>query len=484
MKIHCLLADLLLFAVEANEPTTIIVITDRLKCIYGLSQLRLRGHKVILVSDTWPVAVDHRKFIEKGLRWREDIHLTKTDEKQERRHAPKLISPSIDKDTKNPRDGLNSSPDVFPERARSARAPIYLPSPSRLLKRKRHASLDTRAISPTRQRRKDMDANSRALPVPPNTDAVSTKDAKESIISPSPTSQDSEFNPLIVALRKLHKEGMHRIELQELLQPLLKEDPLVFGHARIIGQQRLTKYIRRAQVLGVVSMTVQVIGKSRHKYVRLTEAYIEDEEVAIVSGSGGGRAGLSPFEVDDHDSETSVLVEEEIDESLAAPVAPSSSMPEATSSNPLVISPEHTRPTLVHTLARKGSEKLNLEPTKPSPGKECPEPSEIKSTKPDSLAKQKDTQEPKSSKLIPEKFKVLVNVLRELRKKNVYEINRSKLYERLLQQDKHVFDYLSNISKSFSKMKTHANEASDAGIVNLQVSGKKKVLVQLRSTYW
>lgn len=53
-----------------------MLIANSLECAYGLAQLRLRGHRVIMVSDTWSDALDGREFTGERLRWRGDIHAT------------------------------------------------------------------------------------------------------------------------------------------------------------------------------------------------------------------------------------------------------------------------------------------------------------------------------------------------------------------------------------------------------------------------
>lgn len=742
--------DLLLFAVEANELTTIMLITNSIQYIYGISQLRLRGHKVILVSNTWPEVFDGRECIE-GLRWKEDVHSNESHVDQARRPSPEPMISIIDEDFPNLRDDVILLPNSFPVPFGNVLNPsrtIPPPSPGKL-KRKRNSSTsstipgaypgsdlfsddetdflsmgsvtedvlfpttlhhqrsesveDADLVSATAcssvgesdtsyqppkdstndtpipatpdvfrilieiltkernngqlstahsrldcllreaspdiyrlagvsgireylelarakhgivlpmtadndQNAEDMsvflrqenatrylaDASAAASqnmprsnpaslgtvlpfsqhdddtfvkfsspPVPSITYAISTEDAKESITPPS--SQASEFNPLISALRKLHREGTHSIELQQLFQPLIREDPLVFDRAGIFGQQRLTKYIERARELGIVTINILVSGISKLKYVRLAKAYIMEEEVVIVleskhtsppsSGVNDHEASVvknsdanyMAFNREASDSSKNVKVlslpavsvppplppgpgptvqmisfrgqdahsvdsdsvklvlgldlgvvedaakvvetsgkagtVEGVNGSFTAVAAESPLVPAKPSPlRPLATDPEPSKSTLAPAPTGKKSGSAKPEPTKPSPAvSQSPKPPETKTTKPNSLAKEKSVPNSEPSKSIPVKFKALVTVLRELRKQN-YEIKRCRLSQRLLQQDKHVFDYLNDRSRSVTKITRHTNEASQAGIIKL--SGDEEVTVKLHPDYW
>ena len=133
-----MLVDLLLFAIEASESATIVLISNGIGCAYGLSQLRLRGHKILFVSDACSEAVSRQVAIEDSerLRWREDIHSTiqiLAGSEQTQKTAPHSVISATEIST------ITITGEGVRSFAKGDTVPFYESSSPEMLKRKRDA---------------------------------------------------------------------------------------------------------------------------------------------------------------------------------------------------------------------------------------------------------------------------------------------------------------------------------------------------------
>lgn len=243
-----------------------------------------------------------------------------------------------------------------------------------------------------------------------------------------------EFVALVTVLRELRLKGIEAIERKELREPLLSKDSLIFLHASIHSNKKLKNYVKRAKELGIVTVTkFSVPGrKTKIREVRLVDKY-----------------------VDSHLQESESMV---LPQLLEAPTS---------SESPCFWrSVFETQSGVLAT--GEGSEEPSI--SDPASAQSCfqalpSSPENVKNP-------------------VPNKFATLVAVLQELQQHGVHAVKRGELDKKLVQKNKHVYDYITTTSDT--KVQAHISEAIQAGIVNLviNVARKRKAKVQLHSNYW
>lgn len=362
---------------------------------------------MILASDSRSEASRSREFIEKGLRWEEDVHSTKTYSKHGRNPTLKSISSDAGH-SQITRGDVTSPQKVSLEPAESVITPC-VPSSSGKLKRKRRVSTSSTGSASGTFHRNDV--------VPD--DESDYQSAKSEL---GDTGED-----MIISQQACNRLS-GKMDVTRAHPPFMVSVPFPPDYSFQIGSHK-DQGVHSA----FSHSTKQLLGLCSSLAVNtdVTMAFETSKKVSVFH-------------------QERALIER----------------------RPRPQRPQPTKQTPAPTPTSRNSKKRKAKSTKPPPppAKECPKPPK---------KKQKKQQ---GAPDLPKKFRTLVDVLRELRRENVDEIESHVLSERLLQQNKNVFCYLKKGKAKTSMITRHTSQACGKGIVKL--SGKGGVIVKLSSDYY